>query len=177
MAIPCETPIPVKTISFFIKMPLDEADQFLQSPFGMRPLHNDADLRIDAGRQHQEAHDGRAGDQHIALDHGHIGLEILHQLDKLGGGAGMQPALVGDGYGFFNNSRHRFYEAFSRAETALMCLRPASCPLRAARCRFSVWRTEASLISIGKLRPASASTFLSSVIEMARLDGGAPEQF
>src|SRR6266545_3810065 len=53
-------------------------------------------------------------------------------------------------------------------------LRPASCALATASVRQEQLRTLASLISIGRLMPASTSTFGLLMNEMARLDGVPP---
>src|SRR5262245_11311238 len=53
-------------------------------------------------------------------------------------------------------------------------LRPASCALATASVRLVHMRTLASLMSMGRLMPASTSTFGLLMHEMARLEGVPP---
>src|SRR6185312_2512015 len=111
MATPGETPRPARTRSAR-RRPRRAGPSRLRSGFielapnqfgdgGHRRRRVDAadahlDLRARAGRQHHQPHDRAAGDADVALDHRDLGLELADQLHELGGGAGMQAALVAD---------------------------------------------------------------------------------
>src|SRR5206468_11665725 len=104
------------------------------------------------------------------------------------GGACVQAALVDDGnfpdYGGFGHerrtgivTRRRRVVAHLPARTRLAMvtyLRPASCAIAIASGSGRSSRTLASFTSIGRLMPASTSTFGRLMQDIARLDGVPP---
>src|SRR3954471_20449387 len=147
---------------------------------GLAARAGELDRAADAGGQHHQAHDRQAGDFLALEGDPHGGIELAGGADELGGGAGMQAALVGDRQGAFQRAWRRVRRGVGHEaslarmrEASVMDLRPASWAMRTASAIGRV-RTEASLTSIGRLTPASTSMRACSMIEMARVDGVPP---
>src|SRR5207302_976389 len=150
---------------------------------GLAARTGELDLAADAGGQHHQAHDGKAG-HFLALeaDADHR-IELAGRAHELGGGACGQAAFVGDGKGAPQRAdagiravrRGVAHEASlaRMREATVMYLRPASWAMRTASA-IGRLRTEASFTSIGRLTPASTSMRACSMIEMARFDGVPP---
>src|SRR4029453_8082392 len=169
---------------FFAELALDQGRQ---GGHGIRRLAARAeklDLAADAGGQHHQAHDGEARDFLALEGNPHHGVELAGGAHELGGGPGVQAALVGDGEGAPQRADARVRGPFGRGirheaslarmrEATVMYLRPASWAMRTASAIGRV-RTEASFTSIGRLTPASTSMRACSMIEIARLDGVPP---
>src|SRR5262249_16396472 len=119
-----------------------------------------------------QAHDRAGVDGLAVLGDTDLGVEGAGQLDELGGGAGVQAALVDDLDGA--NGARRHFSPASTYEATEMYLRPASWAQRTASSSGRRERIEASLISIGRLRPAITSALVCSMTEIARLDGVPP---
>src|SRR3974390_2304573 len=108
------------------------------------------------------------------------GVELFSGLHEFGRGAGVQALLV---Y-YLDLAHHRraiFVAGSGSAHLPLSTrlamvqyLRPASCAAVTASSSWQVSRTLASLISIGRLMPASTSTLGWLMTEIARLDGVPP---
>src|SRR5581483_8834773 len=161
---------------------LDQGHQGLDRLGALRSLGLELDYRAGAGRQHHEPHDGGAADRLAVAHHAHGGIEALRTLHELGGGAGMQPLAVAD-----RHFRPRFvvFPHGTRLPppqaspdrtwlATLMYLRPASFAAFTAAARLASPRTLASLISMGRLMPASTSAPVSDITEIARLEGVPP---
>src|SRR6185312_2798550 len=134
------------------------------------------------GGQHHQAHDREAGDFLALEGDAHGGVELAGGTDELGGGAGVQAALVADrqaalqGAGAGGRAPPGAAHEASLArirDATVMYLRPASCAMRTASA-IGRLRTEASFTSIGRLTPASTSIRACSMMEIARLDGVPP---
>src|SRR5262245_49370767 len=169
--------------SFFPELALDQGRQRRHRLQGLAARAGKLDLAADAGSQHHQAHDGEAGDLLALEADAHLGVELAGGAHELGGGTGVQAALVGDGKhapqppdagirAFRRGVRHEASLARMR-EATVMYLRPVSWAMRTASA-IGRLRTEASLTSIGRLTPASTSMGACSMIEMARLEGVPP---
>src|SRR5438045_3799648 len=117
-----------------------------------------------------------------------FGIEFFHRLHEFGGGARVQALFVADDEG----ADHRTCGAGLRVEHAgailarlvhlpdntrlamVTYLRPASCAAATASASGHSSRTLASFTSIGRLIPASTSTFGRLMTEIARLEGVPP---
>src|SRR5690606_32679467 len=142
---------------------------------GLGPVGGDLDLAAVAGAQHQQAHDRQGVDRHPVAGDADLGVETRGQLDEFGAGPGVQATRVADAGGRRRRAGHVAH--FSPCSTQLateMYLRPASWAWATQACSGSRPRTLASLISIGRLRPAMTSAPVSSITEMARLEGVPP---
>src|SRR4029077_864751 len=130
------------------------------------------------------AADGLAATRHPDLGAG----EAFDRLDKFRRGARMQAPLVGDQEFFRDGARGHarprdilrrgiLVVAHFPASTRLAMvtyLRPASWASAIASGSVRSWRTLASLTSMGRLMPASTSTFGRLIQEIARLEGVPP---
>src|SRR4051812_38412038 len=117
IAMPAETPRPLKTISrrspspdlrrrrdlapssclsFFIELPVDQIDQGGERRAGPGADRAQLDLAADPGRQHHQAHDRAAFHVGLAFDDANVGVIGIGDLDELGRGPGMQTLLVLD---------------------------------------------------------------------------------
>src|SRR6185295_12305937 len=174
---------PSSGFSFFIELPVDEIDQGGQRRSSAGTGRTELDLAADAGRQHHQPHDRTAFHIRLALDDADVGVIGVGDLHEFRGGAGVQTLLVLDPrlhdprcfapHGFAtDHDQHSL--ALRSWEATLMYLRPASCAAVTAAGRLIEPRTEASLISIGRLTPAITSTFALSSTEIARLLGVPP---
>src|SRR5579885_3418324 len=191
MAMPGETPIPVRLCSplsvspgvssVLIELAFNEAGERLDRGFGIAAVGGQLDDGAGGGRQHHQPHDRAAGHRGAVLAHPDLGFELAGGLDKAGGGAGVQSALVADfrGAPCLGNGGRPALLAHLRAatrswEATLMYLRPASWAPSTLFSSPSCWRRLASLISIGRLTPATTSTLPRSITEIARFDGVPP---
>src|SRR5829696_520322 len=175
----------VKGESLLAELSLDQGRQRGHGVGGLPPRAEELDVAADAGGQHHQAHDGEARNFLALEGHAHDGVELAGGAHELGGGAGVQAALVGDGEGAPQRADARVRRPLGRSitrheaslarmrEATVMYLRPASWAMRTASAIGRV-RTEASLTSIGRLTPASTSMRACSMIEMARLEGVPP---
>src|SRR5215470_17248383 len=149
---------------------------------GLWAARFDRDAGARPGRQHHQAHDRGAADPLGAAGDEHLGIELLHRHDELGGGAGMQAALIADFQhttdgrrpGGIGAGARLAHFPFSTRLATVMYLRPASCAASTASCSGHSSRTLASLTSIGKFMPASTSTCGRLITEMARFEGVPP---
>src|SRR5579863_8828750 len=105
MAIPEETPTPSNRRSpvdrrvlrsVFIELAADERHDRGQRPLRVRPDGRHLYVAAGCGRQHHQAHDRAPARRHLAPADLDLGLEFVGQLDELGRGPGMQPALIQD---------------------------------------------------------------------------------
>src|SRR5690606_12608069 len=155
----------------------DEFRQRGDGGLGIRPGCTDRDAAAGAGGQHHQPHDRGAADDDAVLLHFDRGIEAARDLHKLGGGAGVQPALVDDlqaARDARNGSLGPRHLAASTWLATLMYLRPAFCASARAFSMSSLARTLVSLISIGRLTPAITSTLPERMMEIARFEGVPP---
>src|SRR5664279_191335 len=141
----------------------------------------------NAGRrgQHRQAHDRGAADAFVTAGHDDGGVELFGGLHEFGRGTGVQALLVDD----LDLAHHRggvilggiavrlsgaVHLPVSTRLAMVQYLRPASWAAVTACSSGQVSRTLASLISIGRLIPASTSTLGWLITEMARLEGVPP---
>src|SRR4051794_33633850 len=136
--------------------------------------------------QHHQAHDRSAADGLVAARHPDLGVEALDHLNEFCRGARVQAAFVDDeefaGNGARGHARPDFVSgrglvAHLPARTRLAIvtyLRPASWAMAMASGSERSSRTLASLTSMGRLIPASTSTFGRLMQEIARLEGVPP---
>src|SRR5262249_26875560 len=159
---------------------------------GLATRRADLDFAAGRGGEHHQPHDRHARDRAVLLGHGHGSIELTGQLHEARRGACVETFLIDDrnGAGDLRRSggrplgggrrrrirrrRAHFTSPASSCEATLMYLRPASRAEATASGSFSVLRTLASLISIGRFMPAITSIFARSMIEIARLDGVPP---
>src|SRR3954451_2419771 len=199
MAIPGETPIPVRTCSFPVLLPavssilielaFDQAGERLYRSRGIGTRRGDLDDRARRGGEHHQPHDRPARYGGAVFANRNLGAELAGGLDETRGGAGVQPLLIADPY-IASRDGGRLRRRLGRAlrigggghrrasarswEATLIYLRPASWAPSTARSRVAFWRRLASLISIGRLIPAMTSTLPRSITEIARLEGVPP---
>src|SRR5690606_15050201 len=124
---------------------------------------------------HQQAHDRQGVDGDAVARDVDLGVEARGQFDEFGAGPGVQAAAVADVGG--RRGAAGDVAHFSPCSTQLateMYLRPASWAWATQACNGSRPRTLASLISIGRLRPAMTSAPVSSITEMAWLEAVPP---
>src|SRR5258708_14427885 len=167
--------------SIFAEFTCDQGGQGGHSFTGLAARAAELDRAADAGGQHHQAHDGKCGDGLAFEADAGDRVELAGGADELGGGAGMQAALVGDrkrppqrADGGVGRGRLAHEASLARMrEATVMYLRPASWAIRTASA-IGRLRTDASFTSIGRLTPASTSMRACSMIEMARLDGVPP---
>src|ERR1700722_14957504 len=173
--------------AFFVELAGNEIGDRRHGGIGLRAGDGDDDGCPRACRQHHQAHDGSAANSLAAARHPDFGVEALDQLNEFRRGARVKSALVDDGN--FPGQRtwrdawpgivfgRRVVVAHLPARTRLAMvtyLRPASCAMAMASGSDRSSRTLASLTSIGRLMPASTSTFGRLMQEIARLDGVPP---
>src|SRR6195256_2127875 len=168
---------------FLAELALDQGRQGGHGLGGLAARAGELDLAADAGSQHHQTHDGKAGD-FLALEaDADVRIELAGGAHELGGGAGVQAALVGNGEGPAERAdagiralrRGVAHEASlaRMREATVMYLRPASWAMRTASA-IGRLRTEASFTSIGRVKPARTSIRACSMIEIARLEGVPP---
>src|SRR3954447_9938512 len=139
--------------------------------------------------QREKPHDRPSSDRLAAARHGHVGRETLDSLHELGGRARMKALAVDDRQVAHARAlrgwRQRFrfdggvrpIRAHLPARTrdaTLMYLRPASWACSTASPKPSSSRTLASLISMGRLMPATPSPAPPFMHEIARFEGVPP---
>src|SRR6185312_10450378 len=181
IAMPGEIDRPARTRSprsVFIEATADQRGQRIERRPRLRSGGAKLDLGAGSRRQHHQPHDRASRHFGAALGDSDVGVIFPGQLDEARRGACVKAALVADcggapqrrggirAVGHFTSARS--------CEATLMYLRPASCAPRTAFASVSVWRSPASLISIGRLMPAITSILPLSMIEMARFDGVPP---
>ena len=167
--------------------PRDEPGDRLEASLGVVALRRHGDGRALRGAERQDARDRAPADGLAAAGHGDVGGEALDGLDQFRRGAGVQALAVDDrqlaGERAFRNGGGRAilrlgavdqegadFPASTRDAT-LMYLRPASWAWRTACPKGSSSRTLASLISIGRLMPATTSTEPPFMHDKARFEG------
>src|SRR3954470_9353551 len=124
--------------------------------------------------EHHQAHDrGRADLVAVLLDVD-LGVDLTGEIDELGAGPGMQPALVGDPHLAADCAQAAASPRISEATE--MYLRPASRAAATAACTGMTFRAPSSRISIGRFTPAITSIFSLFIRLMARLDGVPPNR-
>src|SRR5579883_827413 len=178
----------VRDVSAFIEAGGDQGRQRVGGALGLPPGGADLDLAARRCGQHHQPHDGHAGHGTFLLRDRHGGVECRRKLYKPRRCTGVQPFLIDDGGGALDRSgggravgrlrcgrvRGHFTSPARSWEATLMYLRPASRAEATASASFSVLRTLASLISIGRFMPAMTSIFARSIIEIARFEGVPP---
>src|SRR5262245_41184826 len=161
----------------------NQLGQRLHDLGGLWAARLDRDAGAGPGREHHQAHDRGAADPLGSTSDEHLCIELLHRHDKLGGGAGVQAALVADFQYATDGGRgpcgigtgvRLAHLPFSPRLATVMYLRPASCAAITASCNGQSSRTLSSLTSIGKFIPASTSTCGRPITEIERLDGVPP---
>src|SRR3984885_13250070 len=173
--------------AFFVELAGDEVGDRGDGGFGLGAGRGYDDGCPGARRQHHQPHDGSAADRLAAARHPDFGIEAFDQLNEFRRGARVKSALVDDRN--FPGQRprrdawpgivfgRRVVVAHLPARTRLAMvtyLRPASCAIAMASGSDRSSRTLASLTSMGRLIPASTSTFGRLMQEIARLDGVPP---
>src|SRR5262245_44318749 len=110
--------------------------------------------------------------------YGDGGVKFLGGLHEFGGSPGVQSLFVDDFHLAYDGRvvRCRAWAHLPlRTRLAIVqYLRPASCAAATASCNGQISRILANFISIGRLIPASTSTFGWLMTEIARLDGVPP---
>src|SRR5579883_144092 len=174
--------------AFFVELALHELGDRGERGFRFSAFGRDHDRGAGRGGEHHQSHDGCAADSLAAACHPDFGVEAFDGLDEFCGGARMQAALVDDqklfGDGVLGHPRpgnmldRRFVVVAhlpARTRLAMVTyLRPASCAIAIASGSERSSRTLASFTSMGRLMPASTSTFGRLMQEIARLDGVPP---
>src|SRR6185312_8640429 len=180
IAMPGEIDRPVRVRSprsVFIEAAVDQCGERIEGGRRLRPDGAHLDHGARSGRQHHQPHNRASRHFGSILCDRDVGVVFPGELDEARGGARMKAALVADGGGAPQRRGAVHIGHFTSArscEATLMYLRPASCAPRTALASVSVWRSPASLISIGRLIPAITSILLLSMTEMARFDGVPP---
>src|SRR5579883_1224419 len=170
----------------FVELGGHQGADRLERGLGFRSGCGDDNGSAGSCRQHHQPHDRRAAHGLAALRHPNIGVEALDHLHEFRRSPRVKPALVDDwhfaGYCAFRNSWPRSgvgrrVVAHLPASTRLAMvtyLRPASCAMAIASGSDRSSRTLASLTSMGRLMPASTSTFGRLMQEIVKLDGVPP---
>src|SRR6516165_12323587 len=178
MAMPGDTPRPdsrrstsvpcsasPETSSLLIEFAFDQLGERGHCRFGLTPGSGQLDDRARRRRQHHQPHDRPAGNLGAVLANPHLGVEQPCGLDKTSGRARVEPALVAnrcDPARLDRAGAHR-RASLSSWEATLMYLRPASWAPSTVCSRLSLCRRLASLISIGRLTPATTSILARSM--------------
>src|SRR5262249_41789192 len=142
------------------------------------------------GRKHHKAHDRRSADSFAAPADVHIDVKLFHSLHEFSRRTGVQALLIDDlqhPNDRAGGNRFPVGIAVAFADEPLLCHLPASTPVArllyfprasgaAATASASEHssRTLASLTNIGRLIPASTSTFGRLMTEIARFEGVPP---
>src|SRR3984957_19461056 len=183
---PRRTTADLRLGGFFVELPGHQLADSQDGGFGLRPDRGARDGRSRSRRQHHQSHDRGAADRLIAAGDPDFGIEALDHLDEFCRRTRVQAALVDDQHFTGDRTwRHSRSSVFGRrivfahlpARTRLAMvtyLRPASCAIEIASGSERSSRTLASFTSIGRLMPASTSTFGRLMQEIARLDGVPP---
>src|SRR5436190_18854267 len=182
------TPHRASSGAFLVELAADEFGDGLDRDGSLRSGSGDDDGGSRRRREHHQPHDRGAADGLIAACHPDVGVEALHQLNEFRRGAGVKAPFVDDrkfpGNCAGGNTwarlvfrRGNFVVGHLPARTRLAMvtyLRPASWAMAIASGSERSSRTLASLTSIGRLIPASTSTFGRLMQEIARLEGVPP---
>src|SRR5215831_13116552 len=177
--------------AFLVELALDELGDRGEGCLSFRTGGCNRDRRAWPRGEHHQSHDRGAADGLTASGHPHLCVEALDCLNEFGGRARMQAALVDDQKLFGNSSlgyacpgrgtgitsERRVVLAHLPASTRLAMvtyLRPASWAIAIASGSERSSRTLASFTSMGRLMPASTSTFGRLMQDIARLDGVPP---
>src|ERR1700744_1538906 len=173
--------------AFFVEFAGHQLADREDGGFGLGTGRGNSDGRPRSRRQHHQSHDRGAADRLVAAGDPDLGVEALDHLDEFCRCSRVQAALVDDRH--FAGDRVRrdrrpggvfgrrvvFAHLPARTRLAMVTyLRPASCAIEIASGSERSSRTLASLTSIGRLMPASTSTFGRLMQEIARLDGVPP---
>src|SRR5882724_5144514 len=171
----------------FVELALDEFGDRSHHGFGVGADRGDRDRGSRPRRQHHQPHDRGAADGFAAAGHPDFGGEALDGLNEFCGSTRVKAALVDDEKLFRHcpvrhagprDDRRRlvvFNHLPARTRLAIVTyLRPASWAMAIASGSERSSRTLASLTSMGRLMPASTSTFGRLMQEIARLDGVPP---
>src|SRR6266851_4008439 len=158
------------------------------SPFSARSRYRN--FCTGTGREHHKAHDRRTADSFVASADAHIDLELFHSLHEFSGRPSVQTPLIDDSQHLNEHPRGnpcavgvasvfagkppvRHLPANTRL-AMVMYLHPDSCAAATASASGHSSRTFTSLISIGRLIPASTSTLGRLITEIARFEGVPP---
>src|ERR1700676_3439916 len=182
------TPAPILSSSraFFVELAGDEFADCVDRGLRFRSGRGDRNRCARPGGQHHQSHDRRAADGLPAFGYPHFGIEALDHLHEFRRCAGVEAAFVdnrkfaGNGAGrdcWAGDVVRRRVVAHLPARTRLAMvtyLRPASWAMAMASGSDRSSRTLASFTSMGRLIPASTSTFGRLMAEIARLAGVPP---
>src|SRR5215207_217728 len=161
----------------------------IQTRLGVLPLGRHGDRGALRRRQGEQSHDRAAPNRLPAPRDGDVRVEALDRLHEFGGRSRMQAFAINDEKvarmravrlrrrRTFVDARVRPFAAHLPARTreaTLMYLRPASWACSTASPKPSSSRTLASLISMGRLIPATTSTEPPFMHEIARFEGVPP---
>src|SRR5262249_18493284 len=188
---PRASPLSPASRTFFVELALDQFGDRGECGFGLGAGGRHHDRGAGSGGEHHQSHDRGAADGLAAARHPHLRVKALDRLNEFGGRACMQAPLVGDekfpgnralghprpGNGTGLASAWRLFLAHLPASTRLAMvtyLRPASWAIAIASGSERSSRTLASFTSMGRLMPASTSTFGRLMQDIARLDGVPP---
>src|SRR6476661_4150913 len=172
--------------AFFVELVGDQGCDGVDRGLRLGADRGDRNRGSRSRRQHHQAHDRSAADGLAAARHPDLGVEFFDHLDKFGRGPRVQAALV-DNLKFPRDGARRHARpeflvghgvvAHFPASTRLAMvtyLRPASWAMAMASGSDRSSRTLASLTSMGRLMPASTSTFGRLMQEIARFEGVPP---
>src|SRR5215831_11351696 len=167
---------------FFAEARGDEIAERANRGFGVVAGGPDGDGDAGSGGQHHQAHDRGAADRFMTAGHGYGRIELFGALHEFRRGAGVQALFVDDFDIAHDGARLGIPVDLGgivhlpvRTRLAIVqYLRPASWAAATACSSGQVSRTLASLISIGRLMPASTSTLGWLITEIARFDGVPP---
>src|ERR1700709_2606372 len=172
--------------AFFVELVGEQGCERIDRGLGVGADGGDRHRGAGSGRQHHQSHDRVAADGLVAACHKHLGIEAFDHLDEFGRSTGVQAAFVDDEKfardGAVRDAQPDFVfglglVAHLPASTRLAMvtyLRPASWAMAMASGSERSSRTLASLTSMGRLMPASTSTFGRLMQEIARLEGVPP---
>src|SRR3954466_5890379 len=172
--------------AFFVEFAGDEFGDGIDRRLCLGADRGDRDRCSRSGGQHHQSHDRGSADGLVAARHPDLGVEALDHLDEFCRCPRVQAAFVDDeklfGNRTFRHARPDFIfggglVAHLPARTRLAMvtyLRPASWAMAMASGSERSSRTLANLTSMGRLMPASTSTFGRLMQEIARLEGVPP---
>src|SRR4051812_12310418 len=140
----------------------------------MQAADMDDDRVAHRRAEHHQPHDRSPADAiAVLLDLDH-GVDLAGEIDELGAGPGVEPALVGD----LDLAADRVQAAASPriSEATEIYLRPASRAAATAAWTGITLRAPSRRISIGRFTPAITSMFSLFIRLIARLDGVPPNR-
>src|SRR6516225_2230650 len=174
----------------FAEPSLDQRLEGLKHRGAVLAGRGDGDRGAGPRGQHHQPHNRGAADGFTAAADPHLGVEFFHGLDEFRRSPRVQPLLVDDLHDAHECAGRRLRHiartvvlgrlrsfAHFPASTRLamvMYFLPDSCAAATASASGHSSRTLASLISIGRLMPASTSTLGRLITDMARLEGVPP---